>query len=82
MIRFQHHNSTEGKSSARRLMKARILLKANVSDNGEGWSDSQHRLKDSMSPMSLVRNGHDRATHPTGTELRPLHFPPDSSEMN
>src|SRR5215468_3422625 len=31
----------KGKSSARRLMKARILLKADVSEGGEGWSDSQ-----------------------------------------
>jgi transposase len=30
-----------GKSSAQRLMKARILLKADVSEGGEGWSDSQ-----------------------------------------
>jgi transposase len=31
----------KGKSSAQRLMKARILLKADVSEDGEGWSDSQ-----------------------------------------
>jgi Homeodomain-like domain len=31
----------KGKSSAQRLMKARILLKADVSDGGEGWSDSR-----------------------------------------
>jgi transposase len=31
----------KGKSSAQRLMKARILLKADVSDAGEGWSDSR-----------------------------------------
>src|SRR5207253_126741 len=30
----------KGKSPARRLLKARILLKADVSDAGEGWSDS------------------------------------------
>lgn len=30
-----------GKHPARRLMKARILLKADASDGGEGWSDSQ-----------------------------------------
>jgi hypothetical protein len=29
----------KGKSSAQRLMKARILLKADVSEDGEGWSD-------------------------------------------
>jgi hypothetical protein len=30
-----------GKHAARKLLKARILLKADVSDAGEGWSDSQ-----------------------------------------
>jgi len=30
----------KGKSSAQRLMKARILLKADVSEDG-GWSDSE-----------------------------------------
>jgi Homeodomain-like domain len=31
----------KGKSSAQTLMKARILLKADVSEAGEGWSDSR-----------------------------------------
>ena len=31
----------KGKSPARRQLKARILLKADVSDDGEGWSDSR-----------------------------------------
>ena len=31
----------KGKSSAQRLVKARILLKADVSEDGEGWSDSR-----------------------------------------
>ena len=31
----------KGKSPARHLLKARILLKADVSDSGEGWSDSK-----------------------------------------
>jgi poly-gamma-glutamate capsule biosynthesis protein CapA/YwtB (metallophosphatase superfamily) len=30
-----------GKSAARRLLKARILLKADASENGDAWSDSQ-----------------------------------------
>jgi hypothetical protein len=30
----------KGKSPARRQLKARILLKADVSESGEGWSDS------------------------------------------
>jgi transposase len=36
-----HAMVRKGKSSAQRLMKARILLKADVSEGGEGWSDSQ-----------------------------------------
>ena len=31
----------KGKNPARRLLKARILLKADVSEAGEGWSDSR-----------------------------------------
>ena len=31
----------KGKGPARRLLKARILLKADVSDAGAGWSDSK-----------------------------------------
>jgi len=31
----------KGKSPARRLLKARILLKADVSEAGDGWSDSK-----------------------------------------
>ena len=30
-----------GKHAARKLLKARILLKADVSEAGEGWSDSR-----------------------------------------
>jgi hypothetical protein len=31
----------KGKSPAQRVLKARILLKADVSEAGEGWSDSR-----------------------------------------
>jgi hypothetical protein len=31
----------KGKGAARRLLKARILLKADVSDAGPGWTDSR-----------------------------------------
>src|SRR5215831_15937955 len=31
----------KGKGPARRLLKARILLKADVSERGPGWSDSR-----------------------------------------
>jgi len=31
----------QGKSPARRVLKARILLKADVSEAGKGWSDNR-----------------------------------------
>ena len=31
----------KGKSPARRALKARILLKADVSEGGKGWSDNR-----------------------------------------
>ena len=31
----------KGKNPAKRLLKARILLKADISEAGEGWSDSR-----------------------------------------
>lgn len=47
----------KGKSSAQRLLKARILLKADVSDGGEGWSDSEiiRALGTSVSMVYRVR---------------------------
>lgn len=47
----------KGKSAARRLLKARILLKADVSDAGEGWSDSRiiTALETSVSMVYRVR---------------------------
>jgi transposase len=47
----------KGKSPARRLLKARILLKADVSDAGEGWSDSRiiKALETSVSMVYRVR---------------------------
>jgi Homeodomain-like domain len=46
----------KGKSPAQRLLKARILLKADVSD-GEGWSDSRiiKALETSVSMVYRVR---------------------------
>ena len=35
----------KGKGPARRLLKARILLKADVSEGGPGWSDSVRSLR-------------------------------------
>ena len=47
----------KGKSPAQRLLKARILLKADVSDVGEGWSDSRivTALETSLSMVYRVR---------------------------
>jgi hypothetical protein len=43
----------KGKSPAQRLLKARILLKADVSGAGEGWSDSRI-IKDLETSPSMV----------------------------
>ena len=47
----------KGKSPAHRLLKARILLKADVSQEGEGWSDSRivAALETSVSMVYRVR---------------------------
>src|ERR1700722_17466567 len=48
----------KGKSPARRLLKARVLLKADVLPAGEGWSDSQiiDALENSVSMVYRVRS--------------------------
>jgi len=47
----------KGKGPAQRLMKARILLKADVGEGGEGWSDSRiiEALATSASMLYRVR---------------------------
>src|SRR5215813_4264950 len=47
----------KGKSAARRQLKARILLKADVSGAGEGWSDSRivKALETNLSMVGRVR---------------------------
>ncbi len=47
----------KGKSPAKRLLKARILLKADASEHGEGWSDGQiiKALDTNMSMVTRVR---------------------------
>jgi transposase len=47
----------KGKSPAQRLVKARMLLKADVSEAGEGWSDNQiiEALETSPSMVYRVR---------------------------
>ena len=49
-----------GKHPARQLMKARILLKADASEGGEGWSDSQisKALNTSVATVSRTRKLH------------------------
>jgi hypothetical protein len=48
---------SRGKSPARRLLKARILLKADVSAAGDGWSDARivEALETSLSMVYRVR---------------------------
>src|SRR3979490_1110224 len=47
----------KGKGPAQRLMKARILLKADVGEGGEGWSDNRiiEALETSASMIYRVR---------------------------
>src|SRR4030081_484128 len=45
----------KGKSPAQRLLKARILLKADVSEAGEGWSDSRIVEALDASPSMVYR---------------------------
>lgn len=47
----------KGKSSAKQLLKARILLKADVSEAGDGWSDGRivEALDTNISMVSRVR---------------------------
>ena len=46
---------SKGKGPARRLLKARILLKADVSDAGPGWSDNRIIAALDTSPSMLYR---------------------------
>ena len=45
----------KGKSPARRLLKARILLKADVSESGDGWSDGRIIRALDTSPSMVYR---------------------------
>jgi hypothetical protein len=45
----------KGKSPAQRLLKARILLKADVSEAGEGWTDSRIIKALQTSPSMIYR---------------------------
>src|SRR5258707_7522746 len=43
----------KGKSPAQRLLKTRILLEADVSEDGEGWSDT--RIMDALETSASMR---------------------------
>jgi hypothetical protein len=45
----------KGKSGAQRLLKARILLKADASQAGEGWSDGRIILALETGPSMVYR---------------------------
>jgi hypothetical protein len=45
----------KGKSPAQRLLKARILLKADVSQGGEGWTDNRIIMALETSPSMVYR---------------------------
>src|SRR5262249_2445663 len=49
----------KGKSPARRVLKARILLKADVSEAGKGWSDNRiiEALETSPSMVAQTTGG-------------------------
>src|SRR6202047_2735788 len=61
----------KGKSPARRLLKARILLKADVSEGGAGWRDSRiiRALETSPSMVCLLKT-------PKGRERLEIFAPP------
>ncbi len=59
----------KGSSPAQRLMKARILLKADVSEGGEGWSDNQ--IIDALETSSCCFSPRPRNRH----QLRHVFFP-------
>ena len=48
---------SKGKSSAKQLLKARILLKADASEHGEGWSDGRIVEALDTEHVSMVNTG-------------------------
>ena len=55
----------KGRGPARRLLKARILLKADVSERGPGWSDG--RIIAASSIMRATRQSAARSEKPSQT---------------
>ena len=58
-----------GKGAARELMKARILLKADVSENGPGWSDQRISAALETSQSTVVRTRHQLVEEGLDTTL-------------
>jgi hypothetical protein len=56
-----------GKHPARRLTKARILLKADTSEAGEGWSDSP-RYQRRQCGRGPANNWWKKASRPSGSQ--------------
>ena len=56
-----------GKRSAQLLTKARILLKADVSEAGEGWSDSRIAAALDVGIATIQRTRRQNKTASTGT---------------
>jgi len=60
----------KGKSPARRVLKARILLKADVSEGGKGWSDN--RIIEALETSPTMPWFTERASDWWRTASRPL----------
>ena len=62
----------KGKSPAKRLLKARILLKADVSDAGEGWSDSARRQQGQLQTPAVEEGvtSNEEGVGPIATKRR------------
>jgi hypothetical protein len=52
---------SKGKATAKTILKARILLKADQSEAGEGWSDEEicHALDTNVGMVARVRDAGD-----------------------
>jgi hypothetical protein len=59
---------SKGKHPAALVLKARILLKADVSEAGEGWSDSRIvKVLSDLAPTSTICSvGRETITRPSG----------------
>src|SRR5262245_24693921 len=68
----------KGKSPARRVLKARILLKADVSEAGKGWSDNRiiEALETSPSMFNALDRCQDASHSSLGGRLCVLWFTP------